>query len=183
VICQWGSQLGKTDGLLLNAIGYFAHQDPAPILLVQPTEIAGQAFSKERLEPTFRETPALRGKLAEKEKSSKNTIHLRQFPGGYIATAWATSSVSLASRPIRVLLGDELDRWVAEVGHDGDPWLQAVQRTSNFHNRKIVAVSTPTVEGTSPIADLFDETDQRRYHVPCPRCGALQAGAARRAPA
>ena len=174
VVCQWASQLGKSDGIILNAIGYYADQDPSPILLVQPTEIAAAAFSKERLEPTFRESPILRGKLSESLRDKANTILLKQFPGGYLACAWATSSVSLASRPIRVVIGDEIDRWPDSVGRDGDPWAQAVQRSSNFHNRKIIAVSTPTIEGVSRIAMLYEDSDQRRLWVPCPLCGVYQ---------
>ena len=160
--------------LLLNLIGYFADADPSPILLVQPTEIASRAFSKERIEPTFRATPALRGRLSTGLRDKENTIHLHTFPGGYLACAWATSAVSLASRPIRVVLLDEVDRYPDSLGRDGDPIAQAVQRTANFHNRKIVAVSTPTIEGISPIARLYEDTDQRRLHVPCPRCGVFQ---------
>lgn len=167
------SQVGKSE-FLLNVIGYFADQDPSAILFVQPTEIAMAAFSKERIEGMFSASPRLRGKLSESLRDKGNTILLKQFPGGYLACAWATSSVSLASRPIRILLGDELDRWPETTGRDGDPWAQAVQRTSNFHNRKIIAVSTPTIEGLSPIARLYEDTDQRRLWMPCPRCGAYQ---------
>lgn len=173
VVVQAGSQLGKSE-LLLNVIGYFADADPSPILFVQPTEIASRSFMKERIEPTFRSTPALAGKLAEGLRDKGNTILLKTFPGGYLACAWATSAVSLASRPIRVVLLDEVDRYADSIGRDGDPIAQAIQRTANFHNRKIVAVSTPTIDGFSPIARLLEDTDQRRYHVPCPRCGVYQ---------
>ncbi len=170
---QAASQVGKTE-ILLSSIGYFAHQDPAPIMLVQPTEEAMRGFSKERVAPMFAASPSLRGLLDENERSSSNTVMLRQFPGGLLACAWAGSATSLASRPIRVVLGDELDRWPDSTGRDGDPWAQAVQRTSNFFNRKVIAVSTPTVEGLSTIARLYEDSDQRRYHVACPRCGVLQ---------
>lgn len=173
VVIQAGSQLGKSE-LLLNLIGFYADADPSPILLVQPTEIAMQAFSKERIEPTFRATPALRGKLSSSLRDKDNTILLKQFPGGYLACAWATSAVSLASRPIRIVLLDEVDRYPDSLGRDGDPIAQAVQRTSNFHNRKIIAVSTPTIDGISKIATAYDDTDQRHFYVPCPRCGAHQ---------
>lgn len=167
------SQVAKSE-LILSAIGYFAHQDPSPILLVQATEDAMRGFSKERVAPMFAASPALQGLLDDSERSPANTVMLRQFPGGMLACAWAGSASSLASRPIRVVLGDELDRWPDTTGRDGDPWAQAVQRTSNFFNRKVIAVSTPTVESFSAIARLYDDSDQRRYHVPCPRCGALQ---------
>ncbi len=173
VAIQAASQIGKSE-ILLSAIGYFAHQDPSPILLVQSTEDSMKAFSKERVKPMFDASPVLRGLLDESERSTTNTVMLRQFPGGLLACAWAGSASSLASRPIRVVLGDELDRWPDTTGRDGDPWAQAVQRSSNFFNRKIIAVSTPTVEGLSAIAREYEASDQRRYHVPCPRCGVMQ---------
>ena len=167
------SQVGKSE-LLLNVIGYFADADPSPMLFVQPTEDASRAFMKERIEPTFRATPALAGKLAEGLRDKGNTLLLKTFPGGYLACAWATSAVSLASRPIRVVLLDELDRYPESTGRDGDPVAQAIQRTANFHNRKVIAVSTPTVDGLSPIARAYDQSDRRRLWVPCPQCGAFQ---------
>jgi phage terminase large subunit GpA-like protein len=167
------SQVGKSE-VLLAVIGYFAHQDPAPIMLVQATEDATKGFSKERIAPMFAASPALHGLLDDSERSTTNTVMLRQFPGGLLACAWAGSAASLASRPIRVVLGDELDRWPDTTGRDGDPWAQAKQRTSNFFNRKIFSVSTPTVEGVSAISRQYDDSDQRRYHVPCPRCGVMQ---------
>lgn len=174
ITIQAASQVAKSE-LLLSVIGYYAHQEPAPILLVQATELAMRGFSKERVAPMFSASPVLRGMLSEGARDPNNTIMLRQFPGGMLACAWAGSASSLASRPIRVVLGDELDRWPDTTGRDGDPWAQAVQRTSNFFNRKIIAVSTPTIDGFSAIARLYEDSDQRRYHVPCPRCGAQQA--------
>jgi phage terminase large subunit GpA-like protein len=173
IYVQAASQVAKSE-ILLNTIGFFAQHDPSPILLVQSTEDAMKGFSKERVAPMFEASPALRGLLEPGERNPANTTMLRQFPGGLLACAWAGSAASLASRPIRVVLGDELDRWPDTTGRDGDPWAQAVQRTSNFFNRKILAVSTPTVESFSAIARLYDDSDQRRYHVPCPRCGVLQ---------
>jgi phage terminase large subunit GpA-like protein len=170
---QAASQIGKSE-ILLSVIGYYAHQEPSPILFVQATEDATGGFSKERIKPMFEASPALRGLLTDAQRDPSNTVMLRLFPGGLLACGWAGSAASLASRPIRIVLGDELDRWPDTTGRDGDPWAQAVQRTSNFFNRKVVAVSTPTVEGFSAIARLYDDSDQRRYHVPCPRCGELQ---------
>ena len=31
------AQVGKTDGLILNTIGYYIHYDPASIIVMQPT--------------------------------------------------------------------------------------------------------------------------------------------------
>ena len=34
--------------------------------------------------------------------------------------------------------------------------------------------STPTVKGASRIEQAFLESDQRKYYVPCPKCGEFQ---------
>ena len=175
VVAMLPSQSAKTE-ILLNTIGYFIHQDPSPIMLVQPNvKPMGEAFSKDRLAPMIRDTPALRGLISTpRDRDSGNTILHKIFPGGHITIAGANSAASLASRPIRVLLGDELDRWPASAGSEGDPWTLAKKRTSNFDNRVHVAVSSPTDEGCSRIAELYELSDKRQFLVPCPRCGAFQ---------
>ncbi|OZA13356.1 MAG: phage tail protein, partial [Rhodobacterales bacterium 17-64-5] len=42
------------------------------------------------------------------------------------------------------------------------------------HRRKVFMVSTPTIRGLSRIEREFEASDQRRYFVPCPHCGAMQ---------
>ena len=179
IVVMVASQLGKSEAII-NILGYYVDQDPAPILLVQPTIEAVEAFSKERIDPSFRATPALRhafeaGKLGRgSSRKSGQTIRVKHFPGGYLAMAGANAPAGLASRPIRIVLCDEVDRFPASAGTEGDPVKLARQRTSNFHNRKIVLVSTPTIDGLSRIQAAYEEGDRRRYHVPCPHCGVCQ---------
>jgi phage terminase large subunit GpA-like protein len=170
VVVMSSAQVGKT--LLLKAIlGYHVHQDPAPILLLQPTLEMAEAFSKDRLAPMVRDTPVLRGRIADaKSRDSGNTLLHKRFPGGHITLAGANSPASLASRPIRVVLCDEIDRYPASAGAEGDPVNLAKKRTTTFWNRKTVLVSTPTVKGTSRIEAAYLQSDQRRYLVPCPHC-------------
>jgi len=179
IVVMVASQLGKTEACL-NILGYFVDQDPAPVLIVQPTIEAMEGFSKERIDPMFRATAALRGKLDSgvgdrgNSRKASNTIRVKQFPGGYLAMTGANAPAGLASRPIRVVLCDEVDRFPESAGTEGDPVKLARQRTSNFHNRKIVLVSTPTIDGLSKIQHWHAQGDQRQYLVPCPYCGARQ---------
>lgn len=174
VIVMSSAQVGKTE-FLLNMIGYHVDYDPAPILLLQPTVEMAQAFSKDRLAPMVRDTPALRHKVRDsKSRDSGNTILHKSFPGGHITMAGANSPSSLASRPIRILLADEVDRYPISAGSEGDPFNLAKKRTTTFWNKKIVAVSTPTVKGASRIEALYEDSTQEQYCLPCPDCGALQ---------
>jgi len=174
VVVMSSAQVGKTE-VLNNVVGYFVSQDPSPMMLVQPTLEMAEAWSKDRLAPMVRDTPILTGLVADpKSRGSGNTLLHKQFPGGFVVMAGANSSPSLASRPIRVLLLDEVDRYPASAGTEGDPVSLATKRTATFWNRRIVMTSTPTVKGASRIEQAFEHSDQRRYHVPCPHCGEMQ---------
>lgn len=171
IVVMSSAQVGKTE-ILLNIIGYFVDQDPSPILCLQPTLDMAEAFSKDRLAPMVRDTPALRGKIADpRARDSGNTLLHKKFPGGHITMAGANSPASLASRPIRVVLCDEVDRYPVSAASEGDPVNLARKRTTTFWNRKIVLTSTPTIKGLSRIETAYLGSDQRRYHVPCPHCG------------
>lgn len=174
VVVMSAAQLGKTDGFILNPIGYYMHYDPSPIMVLQPTIDMAETFSKDRLSPMLRDTPILRGKINEKSRNNGNTILKKSFPGGHVTMVGANSPSSLASRPIRILLADEIDRYPATAGNEGDPLLLAAKRLATFWNRKEVDVSTPTVKGLSRIEVEFERSTQEIWNVPCPHCGAYQ---------
>lgn len=170
VVVMSASQVGKTE-ILNNTVGYYIDKDPSPILMVMPTLDLAESWSKERFMPMVRETKSLRGKIREtKTKEESNTILHKSFPGGYITVAGANSPASLASRPIRIVLCDEIDRYPPSAGAEGDPVSLAKKRTSTFFNKKILQVSTPTIKDVSPIQKAFEASDQRHYYIPCPHC-------------
>lgn len=174
VVVMSSAQVGKTE-LLLNTIGFFIDYDPAPIMLVQPTLEMAQAFSKDRLAPMLRDSPALRGKVKDvKSRDSGNTMLHKTFPGGHITMAGANSPASLASRPIRVVLCDEVDRYPASAGTEGDPVLLVSKRTTTFWNRKRILVSTPTIKGASRIETAYNDSSMEQWCLPCPNCGEYQ---------
>lgn len=174
VVLMWGSQLGKTE-MLLTLIAYIIAMQPGPILVVQPTLSMAEAFSKDRISPMFRDTEVLHGLVADpRARDAGSTIFHRRFIGGHLTVVGSNSPAGLASRPVRYLLMDELDRWEASAGAEGDPAALAIARTRTFWNRKIVMVSSPTTRGVSRIEQAWLESDQREYHVPCPHCGQYQ---------
>ena len=160
------SQILKTE-FLNNICGYYTQEDPAPMLMVQPTERMAVDWVKDRFDPMIRDSPCFKGLLTE------DNLHHKTFPGGYLAIGYAKSPATLASRPIRILMFDEVDRYDLSAKNEGDPITIGLARTTTFYNRKIIAVSSPTLDGVSRIAALFAETDQRFYNVPCPNCSDL----------
>lgn len=177
VVFKKSAQVGWTE-VVNNVIGFHMDQLPSPILVLQPTVDAAKMWSKERLTPMLRDTPVLRGKVKESgRRDAKNTIQLKVFPGGYLAVVGSNSSVGLRSRPIRVVVGDEVDAYgiSAKGAHiEGDPLSLAIKRTQTFWDRKILEGSTPTVKGLSRIERDYELSDQRLFLVPCPHCGHEQ---------
>lgn len=174
VVLMWSSQTGKSE-ILLNTFGFFTDLDPAPVLAIQPTLNMAEAFSKDRLQPAIDSCPALAEKIGpSRQKDGGNTLLHKKFAGGHITLAGANSPSSLASRPVRILLPDEVDRFPASAGAEGDPVDLAEKRTATFYNRKLILTSTPTITDISRIGRAFREGDQRYYNVPCPHCGEMQ---------
>jgi hypothetical protein len=64
VVLWSGTQLGKSV-CCNNWIGYNIDHNPGPMMLVQPTLEMAEAWSKDRLAPMVRDTPAIRGKIAD----------------------------------------------------------------------------------------------------------------------
>jgi len=171
VVVMAGAQLGKSEAIL-NIIGYHIENDPSPILVLQPTVEMAQSFSKDRVaNGLIRSTPCLRDKVRDpRARDSGNTTLHKVFPGGALTLVGANSPAGLASRPIRLVLCDEVDRYPSSAGSEGDPIQLARKRANTFWNRKIVMVSTPTNKGASRIEEAFEESDQRHYYVPCKHC-------------
>ena len=171
IVFMTGAQIGKTE-IINNSVGYYVSQDPSPMLVVQPTLELAKMWSSDRLSPMLRDTPILKNLVKDpRSRDSGNTLYQKQFPGGYIAIVGANSPSGLAARPIRCVFLDEVDRYPASAGSEGDPIELSKARTKTFtYNRKIIMVSTPTNKGASRIESAFEESDKRYYYVPCPDC-------------
>lgn len=175
VVAMWGAQSGKTDCAILNTIGYHVHYDPAAMMVMDPTLEMGEKFSKTRLSPMIRDTPVISERIDDRSRVSGNTIMNKLFAGGYITIVGANSPASLAAQPVRILLADEIDRYPATAGDEGDPLFLAEQRTKSFWNRKTVITSTPTVKGSSRIESEYEHSTMGVWNIPCPGCGEMNA--------
>jgi len=170
VIFSKGAQIGATEASN-NWIGYIIDQAPGPMLAVLPTVDLAKRTSKQRIGPLIETTPRLREKIRPaRERDSGNNVLEKEFPGGRLVLTGANSAVGLRSMPARYLLVDEASAAPQDVDGEGCPLQLARARTRTFSRKKIFIISTPTIEGRCHITNLFRESDQRYYHVPCPFC-------------
>lgn len=172
VVLKSSSQIGKSEAIL-NVLGRFAHLDPCPILMIQPTLEMAQDFSKSRISKMITDTRVLTPLFSDNDKTrnANQTILSKFFIGGRVVLAGANSPAGLASRPIRILLCDEVDRYPQSAGNEGDPISIAAKRTTTYWNSKIGIFSTPTTEGISRIDIEYYSGTQEEWRHKCPNCG------------
>ena len=171
VALMWAAQGGKSE-VINNAIGRFAHLDPCPIMMIQPTLTDAEDYSKRRIAPMIQETSVLRELFSDpKSRNTTNTILSKFFPGGSLNIAGANSPSGLASKPIRLLMADETDRYPDSAGTEGDPIEIAKKRTTTYWNWFLLLTSTPLDKGASRIEDEYLAGTQEEWQHRCPNCG------------
>ena len=171
IVIMASAQVGKSE-IELNMMGRAMDNDPGPMLYVQPTDKVAEDYSKRRIAPMIAACPTLRDKVYKaKGRDAANTITMKTFPGGSLAIIGANSPSDLASKPVRYIFLDEIDRFPPSAGTEGDPIELAERRTETYrHNRKIVKTSTPTIKGVSKIEKAYMKGTQEEWHTECPHC-------------
>ncbi|CVK18472.1 hypothetical protein SPSPH_045440 [Sporomusa sphaeroides DSM 2875] len=169
IILVWGSQSAKTE-CINNMIGYLIDQDPGPTALVYPEESTGKFSSNRRLQPMITSTISIADKFNVRSKELE-----LDFTDMFIAILSANSPSQTASRPVRYLFRDEIDKYEKWSGDEASPMKLTEERTKAFpHNKKIVDASTPVTKNKN-IWPAYMAADVRyKYHVPCPHCKAMQ---------
>jgi len=174
VVGMKGGQLGWTIGGAAY-IGFLICQAPRTVLFVSPTVDLAKRASRRKVGPIIERTEALRTRVRDAiSRRSGNTTLMKEFPGGALIFAGANSGAGLRQTSAAVAILDEVDIYPGSLPGEGDPVVLAERATKTFPRRKHFYVSTPTIAGRSRIAELYDQSDQSRYYVPCPACGELQ---------
>ena len=160
------TQLGGSEALL-NMLGYIIQQDPSPAMVVYPTDKLAESISENRIEPMIKSSRALRH-LYHEYQSQRLEL---QFDGMYLTLAGSNSPSSLASKAIKYLFLDEVDKYPGASKKEADPIKLARERTKTFSNSKIFMTSTPTLRDGHIWKALMGSDVEKHYFVPCPHCG------------
>ena len=169
-VLMWAAQTaGKTEVVNIWT-GFFMAEEPSPIQVVVPDLILAEEWSTVRLAPMIRDTPALESVM----DSYRSKILAKKFKGGRIAITGANAPAGLSSKPVRIALFDEQDRFPASAGKEGDPTALAEKRQESFSNAFSGKTSTPTIKGKSAIANEYEQSDKRNWFVQCHSCGRDQ---------
>jgi phage terminase large subunit GpA-like protein len=174
VVIQKPVQVGCTENLLNTAAYYLAHA-PSTVMIVQPNQDMSKGLSRQRVEPMIELCGVLKALIAKQRSQGGNEAFLKTSrTGGMLVIASARSAAGLRSLPAKVVLCDEVDSYLTDLS-EGNPFDLAAARATTFGSQKLIAaIRTPTYAGRSLIERLYNESDQRKWFVPCPQCGYFQ---------
>lgn len=176
-LCGWAMIPTHNTKVLDHIVGYYLHQDPSPVMVVQPRVEDAEDYSKSEIAPMLRDTPVLSAIAGDpKAKDSGQTILKKTFSNGSsLAMVGANSPGGFRRITVRIACFDEVDGYpINGAGNEGDQVALGSKRTETFWNRKIIIGSTPTIKGYSRVEKSWENSDQRRFWVPCPHCGSFQ---------
>lgn len=172
VVCLKPVQVGFSESLR-NLIGFWVDHDPGPAMLVLPNQQSAEEMIEERIRPLLTETPRLKRHMGSaRSDNKKSAIRLDTMT---LYTGWAGSPQALASRPIRYLPFDEVDKYPPFAGKEADPISLGLKRLTTYgHRARAIIGSTPTTRHGNVWQWWESCTDRRHYYVPCPKCGESQ---------
>lgn len=175
VVLMFPIQFGKTM-VAVNTVGYVMDHAPCAIMVCLPGEVSLTKWVVQKLTPMLDETPAAKRVLTSvASRDSSNTRTFKDFQGGQIFLEHAGSPSRLKSTTVKVLIVDELDEFATSLPSGDDPVSMLEGRTSGFPSTyKRLYISTPQTKGASRTDEMWEASDQRLYHVPCPHCGHEQ---------
>lgn len=183
------AQTGKTDGLIINWVGYGAHVDGQDHMVVCQSFTAARDFSMRRVDRLIRYTPEVKRALA-KGSSADNKFD-KTFDNGMLLTISHPSKNELSGKPIGRVAITDYDRIDDDVDGEGNAFDLASKRTTTYgSNAMALAESSPSREitdykkvvtghmapPTTGILSLYNRGDRRRWHWPCPECGSYFEG-------
>lgn len=165
-----GAQTGLTL-VAYVAVCYWIVQDPAPVLIVMPNEGLARSASENRIQPMIEDSPVIAAELMRDPDAFKKLEY--RTKRAVVNLVGSNSAAQLASRPVRYLILDEVDKYPQEQVKEASAASLAIQRTKTYFNRKILEISTPTTTG-GYINTQYESSDKRLYFLPCKACGVMQ---------
>lgn len=176
IVLMWGTRLGKTM-IALQLMAKVAATNPMPGLFATADEKLAKRTTRHKIYKVLSAIRETRRQLLPEHLRSVGEIRLAESTW---AVAWAGSESLLADIGVMYGWANEFTKWknrktMEGVYAKGDVTTRFFERFKEYwHARKIIAESSPGLKGLCNIERKYLESNQCRYHVPCPHCRKFQ---------
>jgi phage terminase large subunit GpA-like protein len=171
--CMKSSQLGWSESVLANLLGYIIDVMPAPIMVLFPKEKKAKEFNLERFEPMVDATPRLQDKVPIRSREKGITQTFKSFPNGWLKFVHSHSADEVKSSSARYAFVEEPDECDADVRGQGSSVKLLQERLKNFYDTLSIMGGTPTLSDLSTMESEMELTDKRKWFAPCHHCEGL----------
>lgn len=169
------AQFGKTTTIIVPAIGYIMENDPGNIIMtVGHEDLMDDALGKIEY---MLDTTGLRSLIkssAQRAKSQKtgDTNTIKEFTNGYLRISAASNPKIWRQASYKYGFIDDYEAVRNRSKIAGDVRSLIGKRFTAYENtRKTYYLSSPELEHSSNILEVYLLGDQRKFMVPCPCCG------------
>ena len=178
VVVSKATRTGVTQCAAFATAYYIAHKR-TQVAFVQPTESKSKDFEKSYIEPMLRDVKPLKAiRRTVRKGDIQDTWSLKFFRNGSVFRCFSAEAAdNFRSYTGQVNIGDEVaaDGWMSNTTKaQGSKEKLFEERSRTFPIRKTIFMSSPRRRGTCRITALLEQSDRRRYFVPCPHCGGMQ---------
>lgn len=163
IVLDLPTQVGKTT-LLEALMAAISMNDPAPGMLAGPDQDDIHKV-RDELYAICEASRSLRSEIPTPRNRNMRWI---QIGGTRWYLAWSGNTQKLSGKSCRWVLCTECDKW-RQSTKEGLTQDLVRERVKAFAAYKLIFESTPTDEN-SFIANRYDESNQCRYQMPCPKC-------------
>lgn len=171
IVVQKSAQIGMTD-LAVDLTVHTAADAPAPMAVFLADQATAEKVSTERIQVALRDCKALAGMIDE-SRMTRQEVSLRN--GFNLLVGWASSIALTASRPIKLVIADEVNKpGYQAIGTEGSTIGRLRERQETFADSKLLLLSTPTIETGEITKELATCEVVYDWAVPCPSCGVFQ---------
>lgn len=158
------AQVGKTLSLIAMLMSRI-DIGPAPAMIVYPDQKAMRE-GRDRIYAYSLASPTVRNRVPPQSRWNERHI---EWDTMLCYLAYSGGAQTLRGRTPKNVFCTEIDVY-SEDPTLGDPIALIEARVKAWEEFKLVFESTPTDQG-SRISALYDRSDRRKFHLPCPLCG------------
>lgn len=172
-----GAQIGFSTGVIENGIAWIISESPANTML-----LSGHAdLSEEMMQKldTVIDNTGLSdlirpSSIRQNNSRTGDTQKMKEFPSGNLLVGSAGNHKLLRQRSVRYMFVDDFDAVEMKDKESGSTQEMIEQRLAAYYGKmKLFYISTPELKETSNIFPVYLMGDQRKFYVPCPKCGAM----------
>ena len=139
------------------------------VLFAMPTQNVMDDFAQARFDRAIQDSPYLRGRLQPEPPNRKgaDSKRLKRIGNGYLYLRGTDSTRQVASIDADLVILDEYDQMAEGI------LSLARKRLASSRDPRLWVTSTPRYPEAG-IHELFHQSDQQRYFLPCPACALEQ---------